>query len=180
MKELTLCIIRKEGKVLLGMQNPNKFGEGYWNGMGGKVEKGETPEEAAKREVKEETGLEVSKIEQRGILRFHFSQEDETLLCHVFEADDFEGKLEPSNEMSQFEWFSPEDIPYDQMWRADYYWMNCFLSGKLFKGTFIYNNQKEKKLQFQEIKPVLQAEFNHEFSKLEKDRTNLIERVNLI
>ena len=54
-KILTLCIIHQHSKILLGMKKRG-HGVGKWNGFGGKVEKGETIEEAARRETKEEAG----------------------------------------------------------------------------------------------------------------------------
>ncbi|KAH9555225.1 hypothetical protein CY35_08G103800 [Sphagnum magellanicum] len=70
-KVLTLVIIEKEGKVLLGMKKRG-FGQGYYNGFGGKVETGETVEEAAARELEEEAGVVAVSMEKRGILTFHF------------------------------------------------------------------------------------------------------------
>jgi hypothetical protein len=70
-KVLTLVIIEKEGEVLLGMKKRG-FGQGYYNGFGGKVETGETVEEAAARELKEEAGVVAVSMEKRGILTFHF------------------------------------------------------------------------------------------------------------
>lgn len=47
-KVLTLALIRNQQRVLLGMKKRG-FGQGLWNGFGGKVEEGETIKEAAKR-----------------------------------------------------------------------------------------------------------------------------------
>ena len=52
-KKLTLCIIHQHPRVLLGMKKRG-FGMGRWNGFGGKVEAGETIEDATRREVGEE------------------------------------------------------------------------------------------------------------------------------
>ena len=52
-KVLTLCLILKDGKMLLGMKKRG-FGMGNWNGFGGKVQEGETIEDATKRELLEE------------------------------------------------------------------------------------------------------------------------------
>jgi 8-oxo-dGTP pyrophosphatase MutT (NUDIX family) len=57
-KILTLCLTKEDGMILLGMKKRG-FGEGRWNGFGGKVEEGETIVEAAIREMKEESGLTV-------------------------------------------------------------------------------------------------------------------------
>lgn len=60
-KVLTLTIIHLHPKILLGMKKRG-FGAGRWNGFGGKVLSGETIEETAKREIREEAGIEVEEI----------------------------------------------------------------------------------------------------------------------
>lgn len=61
MKLATLCYIMKDNKTLMLYRNKkeNDYHEGKWNGLGGKFELGETPEECAIRELKEETGLTI-------------------------------------------------------------------------------------------------------------------------
>ena len=67
------------------------FGAGRWNGFGGKVEKGETVAEAAKREVLEEAGVEIDGLEEIGVLDFEFIGNPEILEVHIFKAFDFSG-----------------------------------------------------------------------------------------
>ena len=64
MKLATLCYVRRQGQTLMMLRNKKKqdIHEGKWNGLGGKLEQGETPEECAKREVLEESGLVVHKL----------------------------------------------------------------------------------------------------------------------
>lgn len=63
----TLCFIRNQDKFLMLHRNkhPNK---GKWNGVGGKIEQGETPSQACLREVKEETGILLTSVTFRGIV----------------------------------------------------------------------------------------------------------------
>ena len=58
----TLCYIENDGKYLLLHRNvkENDVNEGKWIGVGGHFEADESPEECLLREVKEETGLDVS------------------------------------------------------------------------------------------------------------------------
>ncbi|CAN0261386.1 unnamed protein product, partial [Ectocarpus fasciculatus] len=57
-------------EILLGMKKRG-FGEGKWNGFGGKVESGESVDEAAKRELMEEAGVTARELSLRGRLIFH-------------------------------------------------------------------------------------------------------------
>ncbi len=148
MKQLTLCIIHQHPRVLLGMKKRG-FGEGRWNGFGGKVSAEETIEEAAKREMREEAGIEVEKMDKVGILQFEFKGDPEILQVHIFKADDFLGKPEESEEMRP-QWFNIDEIPFKDMWPDDIYWIPLFLRGKRFKGRFLFGEADfilEKELQ---------------------------------
>lgn len=131
-KLLTLCIIKKDSEVLLGMKKRG-FGEGRWNGFGGKVGKGEAPEEAAKRELKEEVGIVAKNLEERGVLNFEFENDPEILEVHVFYTSNFKGKPTETEEMKP-KWFKIDEIPYGEMWPADKYWLPLLLKGKKFRG----------------------------------------------
>ena len=63
----TLCFITRTDSILLLLRNkePNK---GLWNGVGGKIERGETPLESCLREVKEETGFLLDNVRYCGVL----------------------------------------------------------------------------------------------------------------
>ena len=62
---VTLCIIHKHPKILLGMKKRG-FGAGRWNGFGGKVNIVEAIEDSAKREFREEAGIEVKNLNKVG------------------------------------------------------------------------------------------------------------------
>ncbi|MCX6764337.1 MAG: 8-oxo-dGTP diphosphatase [Candidatus Nealsonbacteria bacterium] len=137
-KLLTLCIVHQEPKVLLGMKKIG-FGQGRWNGFGGKVEKGESIEEAAKRELLEEVGLTAKNIQQLGILDFIWDKKEDDLEVHIFKASDFLGEPVESNEMIP-QWFNTNEIPFNKMWQDDKHWMPLFLKGKKFHGKFIFDD----------------------------------------
>lgn len=140
-KLLTLCLICKDSNILLGMKKRG-FGAGKWNGFGGKLKDGETIEEAAKREVLEEAGVEVKSLEKQGILEFEFENNPEILEVHVFGAADFSGEPKESDEMAP-QWFVADALPFDKMWPDDRHWMPLFLSGKNFIGKFLFNKSNE-------------------------------------
>lgn len=135
-KILTLCIVHQSPRVLLGLKKIG-FGEGRWNGFGGKVEQGETIEDAAVREVKEEAGIDVLDAVKHGVIDFEFENNPEILEVHIFRATAFEGEPSESDEMKP-EWFDESAIPFDQMWPDDIYWIPMLLAGKKFSGRVLF------------------------------------------
>lgn len=136
-KILTLCVIYQRPRVLLGMKKKG-FGAGRWNGFGGKVEEGESIEEAAVREVREEAGIEVSSIRKAGIIEFTFENDPKVLEVHIFKCGSFMGEPTESEEMRP-QWFHIDEIPFKEMWSDDIYWFPLFLKGKRFKGRFRFD-----------------------------------------
>jgi 8-oxo-dGTP diphosphatase/2-hydroxy-dATP diphosphatase len=146
---LTLCIIHKDSKILLGMKKRG-FGAGFWNGFGGKVKEGESIEEAAKRETKEEIGVIPLDLKKMGILKFQFKGEPEILEVHVFSCSNFEGEIKETEEMAP-RWFKIEEIPFDQMWPDDKYWLPLLLKGKNFEGEFHFDDRKLISYQIRQV-----------------------------
>ncbi len=72
MRLTTLCYIERDGCYLMMNRNKkaNDENEGKWIGVGGHMEENEAPEECVLREIKEETGLEVTDLRLRGIITF--------------------------------------------------------------------------------------------------------------
>lgn len=136
-KLLTLCLLVRGEKVLLGMKKRG-FGVGRWNGFGGKVEAGETIEEAAVRETQEECGVLIQKMEHVGIHEFEFfDKRGEVLEVSVFRVDEWSGEPVETEEMRP-EWFTFSDIPYEEMWADDVYWLPLLLQGKKFRTRFLF------------------------------------------
>ena len=139
-KELTLVVITTPDfkHVLLGMKKRG-FGEGKWNGYGGKVEPGETIDAAAARELTEESGVVAHKLEKRGVVLQSFVDNPVSLRFHVYHVDSskIDGTPVETEEMRP-SWFSCDDIPYASMWADDEVWYPLFLSGKCFRGFLIF------------------------------------------
>lgn len=140
-KVLTLCVIHQHPKVLLGMKKRG-FGEGRWNGFGGKVEPGETIEAAAMRELREEAGIEALEIAKKGVIDFEFENDPKILEVHLFHVTKFAGSPQETEEMKP-QWFHVDEIPFDKMWSDDIHWMPLLLGGKKFKGNFFFDRPSD-------------------------------------
>ena len=138
-KLLTVCFVQTNDQILLGMKKRG-FGEGKWNGFGGKVQVGESIETAAKREVKEEAGIDVTNLKKHGVLSFEFKGVPEILEMHVFSTRDFQGEPRESEEMKP-QWFSINEIPFHAMWADDQHWLPHLLVGKKFAGGFFFEEE---------------------------------------
>jgi len=125
------------------------FGAGRWNGFGGKLLSNESLKDGARRETMEEAGVEPRSFEEMGILEFSWQGRGDLLEVHVFKVTDWEGVPAETEEMRP-EWFPMDQIPYEDMWSDDPYWLPLYLEGKKFRGSF----------QFDENDQVLSHEIN--------------------
>lgn len=152
-KLLTLCLIHQHPRVLLGMKKKG-LGVGKWNGFGGKVEKGEDIENAARREVLEEAGITVTDTEKVGIIEFDLPGADEVHEVHVFRATEFSGEPIETDEMRP-QWFDVSEIPFDKMWPDDKYWLPLLLTRKKFKGRYVLGkDDKILEMNLNEVKEI--------------------------
>uniref|UniRef100_UPI00358F022F oxidized purine nucleoside triphosphate hydrolase isoform X1 n=2 Tax=Myxine glutinosa TaxID=7769 RepID=UPI00358F022F len=135
-KVLTLVMVLRPLQILLGMKKRG-FGVGRWNGFGGKVEQGESIEDAAKRELWEESGLKSEALEKVGRIEYEFTGDTTTLEVHVFRTEHFDGEPTESDEMRP-RWFDLENIPFEQMWPDDRCWFPLLLQHKKFIGRFVF------------------------------------------
>ncbi len=134
---LTLCLLKKDKQILLGLKKRG-FGVNRWNGFGGKVEKGETIQEAAIRETLEEVKVKISDLQEVGLMYFEFAGDPEILEVHVFKSENWSGQPTETEEMKP-QWFDIDNIPYDKMWDDDRYWFPWFLDNKKFKAKFYFD-----------------------------------------
>ncbi|CAH1793631.1 unnamed protein product [Owenia fusiformis] len=140
-KLLTLVFVREASRILLGMKKKG-FGAGRWNGFGGKVEKGETIEEGAKRELQEESGLVAEQLDEVGRLMFEFEGDPQLLEVHVFSTRNYKGTPTESDEMRP-QWYNIDSIPYSNMWPDDKYWVPLYLQDKKFSGYFKFKGHDD-------------------------------------
>lgn len=132
----------KESEVVLAMKKRG-FGAGKWNGVGGKVLPGELPETAIRREATEEIGVVLGKLYHVATLTFSFIEHaDWSQVCEVYLATTWEGEPQESEEMAP-QWFNVSEIPYDDMWSDDKYWLPQVLVGKKIKARFTFTSEQE-------------------------------------
>jgi len=117
------------------------FGVGNWNGTGGKIETGESIEDGAKREAKEEFGVELKILENMGETMFIFKDGLE-IHCHIFVCKDWNGEPTEGEEMAP-KWFNIEDIPFESMWVDDPFWLPLVIKDKQIKGKFVFGDNNE-------------------------------------
>lgn len=119
-QKTTIVLPLRENNVLLGMKKRG-FGEGWWNGFGGKLESGETFENSAKRESFEEAGITINSLQLVARLLFYF--DDELKIASAgYVARDFTGEPTESEEMRP-QWFRSNKLPFEKMWPGDRIWI---------------------------------------------------------
>jgi len=142
MKTTTICFLLKDDEILLAMKKRG-FGVGKWNGVGGKVNEGESVEDAAIREIKEEIGVAVdrSNLQNFGTLKFSFEDNHEwDNFCHIFLIRHWSGELSESEEMRP-KWFKANELPFSEMWIDDPLWLPRVLAGEKIEAAFAFGEK---------------------------------------
>ncbi|HEY0789482.1 MAG TPA: 8-oxo-dGTP diphosphatase [Chthoniobacterales bacterium] len=135
----TLCFVLQGSRVLL-IRKKRGLGAGKINGVGGKLEAGETPLAAIHREAREELGITLVRPEPRGLLHFQF-EDGYGLLCTAYVAFGFEGQPVSTAEADPL-WFTIETLPFSEMWEDDRLWLPQMLQGRRFRGYFFFAGDK--------------------------------------
>ena len=147
----TLCYIEKGNKYLM-LHRTSKKKDGNkdkWIGVGGHFEKGESPEECLLREVKEETGLELTSYQFRGIVTFISDEWPDEYMC-LYTADKYTGDIGNCDE-GELVWVEKGKIMDLNIWEGDKIFLKLltenqpFFSLKLeYKGDKLINTVLNK------------------------------------
>ena len=137
----TLLLILKDNKILLA-EKKRGFGIGKFNGIGGKVEKDETIEEAMIRETQEEIGVTPTNFTQMATITFDewVNDEEKQVIMSVFVAQSYIGKIVETDEMRP-KWFNISDIPYEKMIEDDKIWLPEVLKGNKLNARFVFDKE---------------------------------------
>jgi 8-oxo-dGTP diphosphatase len=144
MKLCTLCYIQKDNQTLLLHRNRKEADrhKGKWNGLGGKLEPGESPEEGVVREVREESGLIITNPLLVGVMTWPLFDGIEDWYAFVYKATNFNGELNTNCPEGTLHWINNDAIMDRPMWEGDYLFLEWLLAGKFFSGKFRYDNGK--------------------------------------
>jgi 8-oxo-dGTP diphosphatase len=142
MKLATLCYVKQNGNTLMlhRVKKANDIHAGKWNGLGGKLEPGESPEQCIIREVREEAGLEIICPRYHGLLIFADFAGDDWYVW-VFTADKFSGSLIESNE-GRLKWIPDEEVASLNLWPSDQIFLPWLTNGKIFSARFQYHGDE--------------------------------------
>jgi len=153
MDNVTLILPIRDDQVLLGMKKRG-FGKGWWNGFGGKPKPDETLEEAAVRELGEESGLiaRVDDLEKIGVIEFYFPDfPDWNQVMHTYLLKDYQGKPKETGEMRP-DLFPIKRLP-SEMWPADKHLFPKMLAGEYIEAEvyFIGKGEGVKEIKFRDL-----------------------------
>jgi len=139
-----LFLIKKSGDTIshicLAMKK-RSFGKGRWNGVGGKLNEGESIESAVIRETKEEIGVHPKNFKKVAELCFNFPEHKKHFnqTAHVYFCDEWENNPAESEEMNP-QWFHVDELPFHSMWPDDIFWLPKVLQGEIIKGNFLFGD----------------------------------------
>ena len=139
-----IYLLNSKGQILLWMKK-RWFGEGKWNGFGGKNLEWETIIQTALRELAEEAGVTRSpeQIEKVGILHFFWEAKPERDQdVHIFRGT-YDGEFSETEEMKP-QWRDTDKLPFDQMREDDILRIPKLVAGEQFDLNFRFD--KEGKL----------------------------------
>ncbi len=140
-RKYTLTFLLRDDQILLAMKKRG-FGADKWNGVGGKLEEGETMEQAMVRECQEEIGVTpkaYSKVAFHDFILGADTAEPWHQWVDAYLVTEWEGEPVETEEMAP-QWFKIDAIPYEKMWDDDIHWLPLVLEGKLLETSFTFDS----------------------------------------
>ena len=151
----TLCYLERNGAYLILHRTKKEHDENgdKWIGVGGKFEPGESPEECALREVREETGLTMLKPKFRGIVTL-VSDEWGVEYMHLFTCTDFTGDLIECDE-GDLVWLPKRELLGKKMWAGDKIFLKALDEREdFFSLKLVYRGEELVEAKFGDGSPI--------------------------
>ena len=136
MKLATLAYVKRDGHTLM-LHKARGYQTGKWNGLGGKFDPGESPEECLKREVLEESGLTVTAAQLKGFITFPDFDGNDDWYAFVYVVTRFTGGLKASDE-GELRWVPDADVPSLDIWTGDRVFLPWLERPGTFSAKFVY------------------------------------------
>ena len=137
--DCTLVFVIRNGRILL-IHKKRGLGAGKINGPGGRREPGESFDDCAVREVREELGVTPRDVVKVGEHRFQFVDGYSTFV-YVYRASGLDGEPVETDEAAPL-WVEVDRIPFDEMWEDDRYWLPLVVAGRRFAGQWIFDGNR--------------------------------------
>ncbi len=109
-------LVHAPEKILIVRRGPGQSGAGFWEFPGGKVELGESPEQALHREIEEELGIRIQVQSLVGEELHHYPTK--SIRLRLYRAETLQEKL-TLTEHDGFKWCLPSEIPIEELSAAD-------------------------------------------------------------
>lgn len=138
----TLCYIEQDGKILMlhRVKKKQDIHKGKWNGLGGKFESGESPKMCAIREIKEESGFDVTDLQFTGQITFPKFDGENDWHCFLYHGIGVTGEIIDSPE-GQLEWIEKDKVLDLNLWDGDKLFIPWVLNNKHFMARFLYEDK---------------------------------------
>ena len=136
---------RKKTLLIHRNKNHNDDHLGKYNGLGGKMMEGEDIYTSMKREILEESGLEVKKMGLRGTINWQgFGKNHEDWLGFIFRIEEYEGESKISCPEGDLKWVDLNTIHSLNMWEGDRYFLPMVFDNNptLFHGVMTYRGEE--------------------------------------
>ncbi len=127
MRDAVLVFLLRRRSVALG-RKLKYIVAGYRTSAGGKIEPGETPEQAAKRETSEEAGAETHLLLYRGVVEIeNIDHSDWNCRLHLYICREFDGEPTNSDEIIDWQWYDIDNLPWGEIRPSDRTWLEAIL-----------------------------------------------------
>jgi len=152
----TLCYIVCDDSVLMihRVGKKNDIHHNKYNGLGGKLEEGESPYDCVIREIKEESGISIKNPVFKGILNFPCFDGKNNWIVFVYVAKVSSKRFESDLREGVLEWVKKKDLLNLNLWEGDKIFLEKIFDKNFFYGTFYYKNNRLLKHSFRLIKNI--------------------------